>query len=55
MGYGENLVSHEMTYLRVRSATMQKIKRIVLPVDRTNKSTWNRTRITSISLMVVEI
>ena len=44
-----------MTYLGVKSATMQKVERVVLPVDRTNKSTWNRTQITPISLMVVEI
>ena len=44
-----------MTFLRVKSATMQKVKRIILPVDRTNKSTWNRTQITSISLVVTEI
>ena len=53
--YGEILGSHKMTYLGVKSATMQKVKRIVLPVDRTNKSTWNRTQITPISLMVIEI
>ena len=55
MEYGKNMKSPKLTFLCIISATMKKVKRIVLPVDRTNKSTWNRTQITSVSFVVMEI